>query len=420
MSLTLLLDSSAYADVVSPKKQMKLSFSSDDVICKEGLIRVNNINDNHPACVKISSVTKLVKFGWALPLSDVFSAINSGELQSVGDVKILDTVKVFGKSGILDPKPRVVGYNVILEACSKSTVRSPEVIVVSDSEAKRLILAERVEAGVCQTTAVQIKSANPESIKATMTNKGGISTKISNLENKINGLEQNLSSERAKLSGSENETASDIVSSTTQKIVELRNNITKTKDELNRYKLALYVEPIDISTLNSKSFSASTINGSSITKLAIHKSNIQPQTQLKNILLYNSVFQICAKDNAIRAPEVLVTSDFETQSIRLADDVSQNSCQINTVQISSENPQSISISLKNKGGVSSTIDELETKVSDLQEKIKTEKQHLEILVRQTPRSLNYDKEVTVLTEKIERLRSDLNHAKVELFNTLTR
>ncbi|WP_048097065.1 hypothetical protein [Candidatus Nitrosarchaeum limnium] len=417
MSITILLDNSAFADVVSPKKQMKLNFSSDDVVCKEGLIRVTNVNDNHPACVKISSVTKLIKFGWALPINDVFSAMNSGEIQSVGTVKILDTVKVFGNSGILDPKPRVVGYNVILEACAKSTVRSPEIVVVSDSEAKRVKLAERIEIDTCQTTAVQIKSANPESIKATMTNKGGITAKITSLENKISGLEQNIASERAKLSGVTNDTTSTI-SDTTQKIVELRNNITKTKDELNRYKLALYVEPTEISGLKFKPFLESPIDGSSLTKLSVHKSNIQPQTQLKNILMYNSLFQICAKDKAIHAPEILVTSDFETQSVRLADDISPNSCQINSVQISTENPQSISISLKNKGDISSSIDELEKKVSDLQEKIKTEKQRLEILIHQTPRSLTYDLEVTKLTENIEHLRNDLNRAKVEMFSVL--
>lgn len=417
MSITLLLDNSAFADVISPKKQTKLNFSSDDIVCKEGLIRVTNVNDNHPACVKISSVTKLVKFGWALPVNDVFSAINSGEIPSVGTVKILDTVKVFGNSGILDPKPRVVGYNVIFEACAKSTVRAPEVVVVSDSEAKRVKLAESIETDTCQTTAVQIKSANPESIKATMTNKGGITAKINSLENKISGLEQNIARERVKLSGVTNDTASGTVSDATQKIVELRNNITKTKDELNRYKLALYVEPVDISRLKSKSFLESPIDGS-ITKLSVHKSNIQPQTQLKNILMYNSLFQVCAKDKAIHAPEVLVTSDFETQSVRLADDISPNSCQINTVQISTENPQSISISLKNKGGISSSIDELEKKVSDLQEKIKTEKQRLEILIHQTPRSLTYDLEVTKLTENMERLRDDLNRAKVEMFSVL--
>jgi hypothetical protein len=52
----------AFADILPPKKQMKLSFSSNEIICKEGLIRITNANDQ-PACVNISSVNKLVKFG---------------------------------------------------------------------------------------------------------------------------------------------------------------------------------------------------------------------------------------------------------------------------------------------------------------------------------------------------------------------
>jgi predicted nucleic acid-binding Zn-ribbon protein len=406
-----------FADVVSPKKQMKLSFSSDEIICKEGFIKVTNTNDKS-ACVKTSSVNKLVKFGWANPIDAVSLEMSkSGELQSIGTVMILDKVKVYGESKIIDPTLRVVGYNVVFEACAKSTVRAPEVIVISDSEAKRVILSERIEANTCQTTAVQIKSANSESIKATMTNKGGISVKITSLENKISGLEQNIVSERAKLSGVSTDTVTD-VSEITQKISELRNDITKTKDELNRYKLALYVNPIEISGLKSKSSSDSPIEGSSITKLSMQKSTIQPQTQPKNILLYNTVFQICAKDNAIHAPEVLVTSDFETKSVRLADDVFPNSCQRNSVQISTEAPQSISLLLKNNGALSSSIDELQNKVSDLQVKIKTEKQRLEILIHQTPRSVNYDQEVTALTAKMEQLRNDLNRAKVDMFSVL--
>jgi len=407
----------AFADVVSPKKQMKFSFSSDEIICKEGFIKVTNTNDN-PACVKISSVNKLVKFGWANPISAASLDLSkSGELQSVGTVQILDKVKVYGESKIIDPTLRVIGYNVVFEACAKSTVRAPEVIVISDSESKRVILSERIEANSCQTTAVQIKSANPDSIKATMTNKGGISVKISSLENKIKGLEDNLVSERAKLSGIPNDIVSD-VSETTQKIVDLRKDITKTKDELNRYKLALYVDPTEIPGITPKPHLESSVDSSFITKLSIQKSNIQPQIQPKNILLYNAVFQICAKDAAIHVPEVLVTSDFETKSVRLSDDISSNTCQRNSVQISTEKPQSISLSLKNKGDLSSLIDEAQNKVADLQIKIKTEKQYLEILIHQTPRSVNYDQEVTALTVKIEQLRNDLNHAKVDMFSLL--
>ena len=408
----------AFADVVSPKKQLSLSFSSDDIVCKEGFIKITNTH-NDPACVKISSVDKLVRFGWAMPVDKTLLDMRmSGDLQPVGTVKILDKVKIFTDSGRLDSEPRSVGDNVVFEACTKSTVRAPEVAIMSDSEVKRVKLSEKIDANTCQITATTIKSSDPESIKATMTNKGGITAKITSLENKINGLKENLINERAKLSGVTSDTTSETVLQASKKISELRNDIIKTKDELNKYQLALYVQPTHISELKSKTYSESPVIGASITKIAVQKSLIQPTTQPKNVLSYSTIFQICAEKNAIHAPEILVTSDIQTKSVKLSDDIAPNTCQRSSVDIGTENAKSITITLKNKGEISSSIDALEKKIFDIQEKLKTEKENLANLIHQKPRSLDYNKMVTLQTEKIEQLRTELNNAKVSLYGIL--
>ncbi len=52
---------------VSPslKTQIKNGVSPDSIICTEGLELIFKLRDNSPACVKPSSIAKLVERGWA-------------------------------------------------------------------------------------------------------------------------------------------------------------------------------------------------------------------------------------------------------------------------------------------------------------------------------------------------------------------
>ena len=54
-----------FSELLPPLKQFKLGISVEDVTCKEGLELIKKY-DNTPACVKPSSVTKLIERGWAL------------------------------------------------------------------------------------------------------------------------------------------------------------------------------------------------------------------------------------------------------------------------------------------------------------------------------------------------------------------
>jgi hypothetical protein len=50
---------------VSPRVQISLGVPLDEISCKEGLHLVFKLRDNSPACVKPSSVEKLIERGWA-------------------------------------------------------------------------------------------------------------------------------------------------------------------------------------------------------------------------------------------------------------------------------------------------------------------------------------------------------------------
>ncbi len=54
-----------FSELLPPLKQFKLGISVEDITCKEGLELIKKY-DNTPACVKPSSVTKLIERGWAL------------------------------------------------------------------------------------------------------------------------------------------------------------------------------------------------------------------------------------------------------------------------------------------------------------------------------------------------------------------
>ena len=50
---------------LSPRAQISLGVPLDEISCKEGLHLVFKLRDNSPACVKPSSVEKLIERGWA-------------------------------------------------------------------------------------------------------------------------------------------------------------------------------------------------------------------------------------------------------------------------------------------------------------------------------------------------------------------
>ena len=52
--------------VMSPKKQFNLGLDSQEILCKENLVLIQKY-DGSPACVKSTSLEKLIEHGWAKP-----------------------------------------------------------------------------------------------------------------------------------------------------------------------------------------------------------------------------------------------------------------------------------------------------------------------------------------------------------------
>ena len=418
---SLLLSNVAMADVISPKKQTKLGFAVEEILCKDGLFKVIKKSTGTAACVKPSTAEKLSEAGWANAVDQKLVNAMKSKLESIGTVNILSKLKIPGDAGKAQTTQQTVGYVINFEACANTiTVRVPEVIISSDSEVKSVKLADKILPNTCQTSAAKIKVSNPDSIKATLYNKGGVSKKINELETTVTTLKEQLATTKSNLAVYVNQDPKpdDIkqkVAEATNKIVELRKNLNNAKAELERYFFSLYVKTSSVTKGTAiQSFSGQPIEGGLVNILA----TTQQLTSTEKPIGYNVVFEACAGDTIIRAPLVQVTSDLETKSIKLADKIATNSCQLGTAKITADNKDGIKATFANTGDMSVKVSELESKITELQKTIQSEKKALNELTHFAPRPSDFNEQAIKISEKIIDLRTQINELKTQLHGIL--
>ena len=127
---------------------------------------------------------------------------------------------------------------------------------------------------------------------------------------------------------------------------------------------------------------------------------------------HNYVFKICAIDEKIRAPEVIVTSDSETKSVKLRD-VQLTSCYTTAVKVRASDPDSISSRLLNHGGITESITELENKIASLKSDITAQREKLSSINEETS-TTDRAKKVSAIHKKISDIRNDLKNTRAEL------
>ena len=137
-------------------------------------------------------------------------------------------------------------------------------------------------------------------------------------------------------------------------------------------------------------------------------------TMPKIVTSYNYIFEACTKSSLIKAPEVLVTSDSETKSVILSESILPKTCQTSATVIKATDTNSIKASLVKKTDISIIIGELESKVTDLKERLVVEKKALADLAKQSPPPADFQKKVSEKTDKIITLRDELNSIRADL------
>ena len=142
------------------------------------------------------------------------------------------------------PKVKPGTYSYIFQACAgANNIISPEVIVTSDSESKKVKLSHDLKAEECQTSVSKIKSSKKDTISAVVIERGGMTKIVKDLEMKITDVKEKMKVEKSNLGKilkekPEPENFNKKVSEITDKIVKLRKDL---KDARDNYYRMLYL-----------------------------------------------------------------------------------------------------------------------------------------------------------------------------------
>ena len=123
---------------------------------------------------------------------------------------------------------------------------------------------------------------------------------------------------------------------------------------------------------------------------------------------YNYVFEACAGDKNIRAPEIVITSDSEIKSVKVASMLKSEQCRTTSAVIKANDPNSITSVLLNKGGITKTITDMETNLNNLLMQLEQEKKLL------SSTSADNSKKTSEITQKITDLKKQINSQRSEL------
>lgn len=426
LSVTFTLAYSANAIIPSPREQIDDGIKPTDVICKTDLRLVIRASSNSAACVTSSSYDKMLQIGWAKTTQDF--AINP-QTSNIGDVNSIRIVPLYFNTGIHESKPEIITtYNYVFEACAKSSmIRSPEVLITSDSESKSILLSNNIPAKSCQISTTIIKAADTNSIKGNLVKKADLSIIVDELESKVKNLQEQLAEEKKQLSElvKQNPPSPDYnkkVSEKTDKIISLRNDLNLARSDLQKNQYVLMVgsfSPVVINPqLTNKEVLPTEVPAKSYPH--VNKIKIVPQYsdagRLKSdplVSSFNFVFEVCAGLNKIPFPEVMIRSDSEIKSLKLSESLDAYSCQTSSTRVNAGDQNSIQGSIITTEDLSNLLNELDSKIISLQEKISQDKKTLADLAKQGSQTENYAKKISQLTEKIVKHRNELTQVKHE-------
>ena len=415
-----LLSQSSFADVISPRQQMNLDFTAEQVICKEGLVKVIKNTTDEASCVKASSAEKLAENGWAKSLSEKkIEEIQSKKIekgQPAGTINKIATVKQLSQTVKSGPAG-TSGYAYIFEACAESkTIRTPEIFVSSDSETKKIKLGSMLKPNSCYTSSVIIGAADPSSISATLLNKGGISAKITNLETQITDLKEKISQIKQKIPTSDSEEPNP---ENVTDITSMKKELKSLQDQLRRYLMALYVPPnskaIDIEI--PKSITGKPLETMSTELISVTEAVVKPESDNPDLKRFDVVFEACTGKDPVRLPIISVISDSAKMDVKLIERIIPNSCQVGVAKINAIDAESIATKISGNSSVSKQISNLEKYIDELQTNLANKRSDLgQLLSKQLDENTRV--EAAKIALEISELRENLLEERTKLYGLM--
>ncbi|AFS80278.1 hypothetical protein NKOR_01860 [Candidatus Nitrosopumilus koreensis AR1] len=399
------------ADIIPPKHQTKIGISDDDVVCDSGLFKVIRAASDSVACVKAKNVSKLVANGWAKTVGDkpvdeeLLSKIINRKSIDLATINILETVPIKSSTGTSAPGKSIASYDVVFEICASVPIYAPDINISSDSETKQYELANMLESGVCTLSATKLKATDPKSIKIIMLNKGDISEKIVALQSELDSLKEKLAAIRASMKPTDPDAQKQ-----GKQIADLRKQINEKREQLHRILFTIHHPPTVKNKINEMTFSGKVIEGNSASVLSVLDATQTPG-------LYDAIFEVCAGPTTIKLPVIKVTSDKQSQTVKLGDKITSNSCQMTSVKIEANDKSTIAVTPAGNADSSKKASDLEVQINSLQKSLITEKQTLKSLIHNPDRPENFADLVDTHVVKITELRNQISMAKAE-FNKI--
>ena len=132
---------------------------------------------------------------------------------------------------------------------------------------------------------------------------------------------------------------------------------------------------------------------------------------------YVYIFEACAGDDPIISPEILVKSDSEVRSVKLATDLGPRACQISSTIIKAASPDTISGVLEPEYTLIKMAIDNGKKVSDIKIMISEKNTELQSTIKQ-PESDAKTSKIAKITGELVDLRQQLKDARSEYYRAL--
>ncbi len=132
---------------------------------------------------------------------------------------------------------------------------------------------------------------------------------------------------------------------------------------------------------------------------------------------HSVIFQVCAGDTIMRAPEVRISSDTEVKTVKLSKEILPESCRQTSAIIKATDSKTIKMEKVDKKNINIMITEVDEKILNIQSEITKKNAELEELIARIPEdkspSHSVNAKINNIAVEISKLRNQLHDVKME-------